>query len=113
MHELSLAEGIIELLENQAKTQQFSRVKQVWLTIGELAGVEVDALTFCLDVVSKNTLADGALFHLLREPGRGWCMACSQEVSLSVRFDACPHCGKYQVQVTGGDEMRVSELEVE
>jgi len=111
MHELSLAEGIIQLLEDQAKTQQFKRVKQVWLSIGELAGVEPEALTFCLDLVSKDTLADGALFHLVREPGRGWCLACSQTVSLNARFDACPHCGQYQVQVNGGDDMRVSELE--
>ena len=113
MHELSLAEGIIQLLEDQAKTQQFKRVKQVWLSIGELAGVEPEALTFCLDLVSKDTLADGALFHLVREPGRGWCLACSQTVNLNARFDACPHCGQYQVQVNGGDDMRVSELEVE
>ncbi|MBV8680859.1 MAG: hydrogenase maturation nickel metallochaperone HypA [Aquitalea sp.] len=113
MHEMSLAEGIIQLLEDQAATQEFRRVKQVWLNIGELAGVEAEALAFCLDVVSRDTLADGAVFHFARQPGQGWCLACSQSVAIHARFDACPLCGKHQVQVTGGDEMRVSELEVE
>lgn len=113
MHEMSLAEGIIQLLEDQAKAQDFSRVKQVWLSIGALAGVEVEALDFCLEVVSRDSLAAGAQFHYIRQPGEGWCLACSQPVTVSARFDACPLCGKHQVQVTGGDEMRVSELEVE
>ena len=113
MHEMSLAEGIVQLLEDQARAQDFSRVKQVWLNIGELAGVEVEALDFCLEVVSRDTLADGARFHFVRQPGAGWCLACSQQVAVHARFDACPLCGKHQVQVTGGDEMRVSELEVE
>lgn len=113
MHEMSLAEGIVQLLEEHAHTQQFRRVKQIWLQVGELAGVEPEALTFCLDVVLRGSLADGAQVHLLREPGRGWCLACSQEVPIHARFDACPCCGRHQVQVTGGEELRVAELEVE
>ena len=58
MHEMSLAEGIVQLLEEHAHTQQFRRVKQIWLQVGELAGVEPEALTFCLDVVLRGSLAD-------------------------------------------------------
>lgn len=113
MHEMSLAEGVLQVLEDQARAQGFRRVKQVWLRIGELAGVDVDALTFCLDIVSQDTLADGAVFHVVREPGQGWCLACSQAVAVHCRYDGCPHCGSHQIQVTGGDEMQVGELEVE
>ncbi|MCG7980654.1 MAG: hydrogenase maturation nickel metallochaperone HypA, partial [Candidatus Thiodiazotropha endolucinida] len=31
----------------------------------------------------------------------------------AARYEACPECGSYQLQVTGGDEMRIKELEVE
>lgn len=41
MHELALAQNIIELLEEQAVNHQFSKVKQVWLEIGVMACVEV------------------------------------------------------------------------
>ncbi len=113
MHEMSLAEGIVQLLEDQAGAQQYRKVRQVWLTIGELAGVEVESLLFCLEAVSRDTLADGAIYHVVREPGQGWCLACSQPVVIRARYDACPACGRHQVQVTGGDDMRVSELEVD
>lgn len=113
MHEMSLAEGIVQLLEAEAKKQSFTRVKQLWLSIGELAGVELEALKFSLDVVMRDSLANGATVHIEREPGQGWCMACSQPVLIHARYDACPKCGVFQVQVTGGDEMQVKELEVE
>jgi hydrogenase nickel incorporation protein HypA/HybF len=113
MHEMSLAEGILQVLEDQAQIQHYRRVKQVWLHIGELAGVDVEALTFCLDIVSRDSLADGAAYHIVRTPGRGWCLICSHEVELHARYDGCPQCGRFQIQVTSGDDMQVGELEVE
>lgn len=113
MHEMSIAEGIVQLLEDHARSQHFSRVKQIWLSIGELAGIELSALRFSLDVVTRDTLADGAIIHIDTVPGSGWCLACSQSVAIHARFDACPLCGKHQVQVSSGDEMRVAELEVD
>ena len=113
MHEMSLAESVLQLLEDQAVSGEFVRVRQVWLRIGELAAVEVEALRFCLDVVMAQTLAQDAQFHIDVEPGRGLCQVCGQTVMLHARYEACPACGAYQVTVTGGDAMRVSEVEVE
>jgi hydrogenase nickel incorporation protein HypA/HybF len=46
-------------------------------------------------------------------PGTGWCIDCSQSVPMSDKLAGCPRCGGYRVQVTGGTEMRVKELEIE
>ncbi len=73
MHELALAQNIIELLEEQAVNHQFSKVKQVWLEIGVMACVEVPALHFGLDVAARHTLADNARFHITIAPAQGWC----------------------------------------
>ncbi len=113
MHELSLCEGIVQILEQQAGVQDFRRVKQVWLEIGALSGVEVDAMRFCFDVVCRDTLADGAALHIIELPGRAWCLPCGKTVAITARHEPCPDCGGYQLQVTGGDEMRIKELEVE
>jgi hydrogenase nickel incorporation protein HypA/HybF len=50
--------------------------------------------------------------EIISTPGSGWCMGCSKSIALSEAFGECPQCGSYQVQVTGGTEMRVKELEV-
>ena len=113
MHEMSLSEGVLQILEDNARSQGFERVKTVWLEIGDLSGVEVDAMRFSFDVVTRGTLADEARLEIVEVPGRAWCMQCAGTVSVKQRFDACPECGSYQLQVTGGEEMRIRELEVE
>lgn len=113
MHEMSLCEGVLQVLEEQAKTQGFQRVKTVWLEIGGLAGVEVEAMRFGFDVVVRNSLAEGACLEIIRVPGQAWCTTCAETVEITQRYDECPRCGGYQLQVTGGDQMRIKELEVE
>ncbi len=112
MHEMSIAEGIIQVIEDQAKAQDFQRVKAVWLEIGPLAAIEQDALVFCFDAVTRSTLAEGATLEIIRLPGQAWCLECAQTVEINQRYDQCPHCGSYQLQVTSGDELRIKELEV-
>lgn len=113
MHEMSLCEGILQVLEDQAKAQQFSRVKAVWLEIGALAGVEPSAMTFSFDVVCRDTLAEGSRLEIIHLPATAWCMQCADNVEVQERHLPCPRCGSYQLHVTGGDEMRIKELEVE
>ncbi|WP_294540472.1 hydrogenase maturation nickel metallochaperone HypA [uncultured Rhodoblastus sp.] len=113
MHEMSLTEGVVEILSEEARKQGFSRVKTVWLEIGILSGVEPEAMEFCFDAATRGTLAEGAKLEIIRTPGQGWCLDCGKTVALIERFGACPECGLYHVQMVAGDEMRVKELEVE
>lgn len=113
MHEMSLCEGVLQVLETEASKQGFNKVKAVWLEIGDLSSVEPEAMLFSFDVVTKNTLADSAKLNIINIPGDAWCMQCSKSVSVKQRFDECPECGGYQLQITSGDEMKIKELEVE
>jgi hydrogenase nickel incorporation protein HypA/HybF len=113
MHEMSLAEGVLQIIEDAAKDQNFSRVKTVWLEIGLLAGVEVEAMRFCFDAVTRDTIAQDAVLEIVQPPGLAWCLQCSCAVQVQALYDTCPKCGGYQLQVTGGNDMRVKELDVE
>ncbi|MDX8405173.1 MAG: hydrogenase maturation nickel metallochaperone HypA [Mariprofundus sp.] len=113
MHEMSLCEGVIQLIEDQAVQQHFTRVNTVWLEIGALAGVEIVAMRFSFDAVAKDTLADGARLEIISIPGQALCPACRRSVQLYARFDACPACGHYPLELIAGEEMRIKELEVQ
>lgn len=113
MHEMSLAEGIVQLVEDTVRADGCSKVKAVWVEIGQLAVVEKDALRFCFDAVARDTVAEGARLEIVEMPGCGRCMSCGANVAVTELYDACPVCGNYRIQVTGGNEMRVRELEVE
>jgi len=112
MHEMSLCEGILQIIEDQAKVQKFNRVLNVWVEIGDLAGVEIESLLFSFDAVTRNSIAEGAKLNIIKLPSNAWCMMCSKTISIKQRYDECPDCGSYQLQVTSGDEMKIKELEV-
>ncbi|WP_291994376.1 hydrogenase maturation nickel metallochaperone HypA [Candidatus Accumulibacter sp. ACC003] len=113
MHEMSLAMGILQIVEDAARAQSFRRVRSVFVEIGELSAVEPAAIRFCFDAVIAGTLAEGAVLNVVEVAGEGLCFNCHQTVPLAARYDPCPACGGYPVQATGGTEMRVKELEVE
>lgn len=113
MHEMSLAEGILELVEQAASTQGFSRVREINLEIGTLAGVETEALAFCLESVLEGSLAEGARVNFVWVAGEGWCLNCGATVPIAAFYDPCPRCGGYQVRATGGTQLRVKDLVVE
>lgn len=113
MHEMSICESIISLIEKQAVTESFKKVNMVRLEIGPLAGVELEALKFSFDVVTRGGIAEGSRLEVIEMPINAWCMMCSEKVVVKERFDACPKCESYQVQITGGDELRIKEMEVD
>lgn len=112
MHELSLAESVIQIIEDAAVAQKFERVRVIWLEVGSMAGVEVEALHFCFDAVAHDTVAQDARLEIINVPGSGTCLDCGCTHPVSQLLDACPACGSFAMQVSGGTGMRVKELDV-
>lgn len=112
MHEMSLCESILGILNEQAEQQAFSKVDRVCLEVGPLSGVEPEALRFGFDVVMRGSLAEQARLDIVIPPAMAWCQPCGQNVPVSERYDPCPVCGALQLQVTSGAELRIKELEV-
>lgn len=112
MHELSLAESLIDLIEDEARRSGFTRVRTVRLEIGTLAGVEPDALRFGFEVAAQNTCAEGAQLDILAPPGEAWCFQCERTVEIAAYHDGCPHCASHRLQVTQGTQFQLKELEV-
>ena len=113
MHELSLAQSIVEIATSHARAEGSGRVTMVFLKIGALAHVDPGALTFAFDAVSAGTLAEGAEVIIERGAAKAFCVPCGLTIEIATHADVCPHCGVHQWMLTEGDEMRVTELEVE
>lgn len=113
MHELSLAENVVHIIEQAAARDAFVRVRRVWLEVGMLSCVEPDAMRASFEAVARDTLAEGAVLELIRVPGRGRCPACGAVNPLEAREDACASCGAYGLRPVAGTELRLRELEVE
>lgn len=70
MHELSLADGILRLVEEAATRERFQRVAHLHLEVGMRAGVEVSALRFALETIATGTCLEGARINI-DEPPQG------------------------------------------
>jgi hydrogenase nickel incorporation protein HypA/HybF len=113
MHEMSLAESVREIVEETARAHGGGRVTRVRLEIGQLAQVEIEAMRFAFEVVRCGSLAASAQLDIIQIDGNAWCMSCSAPVVIACRGDPCPRCQSHQLQVTGGDRMRVIDIEIE
>jgi len=111
MHELALAQAMIELVAATARKHGVQRVTAVRVEIGELAHVEPEALQFCFQSVVRGTVAERARLEIERTPGTAWCMPCGDTVPLARHGDPCPACGSYQLTPVRGDELRVRDIQ--
>ena len=112
MHEMSLCESVLQILEQQARVQNFTRVTKVQLEIGVFACVEPEAMRFGFAAVTTGTVAEGARLDIIRVSGEAWCLTCNRLVPVRARVDACPACGHELLSPKGGDELRIKQLEV-
>ncbi|MBV9734676.1 MAG: hydrogenase maturation nickel metallochaperone HypA [Acidisphaera sp.] len=108
MHELSIAQFVVEACAERAEG---GRILRVTLEIGKLAAVMPDALRFCFDVCARHTPLEGAALDIVELPGRAICRDCHCVVMLDDLLARCT-CGSCNVEIVGGEELKVKEMEV-
>ncbi len=112
MHEMALCRGIVDIAVEHAERHAARRVTVVRVEVGALSCVEPAALEFCFAAIAGGTLAEGATLEIAVTPGEAWCWDCEAAFPATDRAAACPTCGGVRIRVTGGDQLRVMELEV-
>lgn len=104
---------MIEIAEQHAHRAGASSIKCVTMKIGAFSGVMPEAMEFAFEVCSKGTLAEGARLEIIHVAARGRCHACTREGNLESLFDSCSECGSYALEILQGQEMAITEIEVD
>lgn len=110
MHEMGLAEGILDVVLDVAEGQKVRRIR---LHVGKLHMVVPDSLEFSFQLVSDGTPAAEAILEIEEVPARFICRKCGVESELNHPPFICPQCGAPDVEVKTGDQMLVDEVELE
>ncbi len=115
MHELSLVESVLKIVNDYAAEHRFSRVNSISLSFGRLSCIEPKALQFAFEVQSRETPAEGARLDLQILPAVAHCFSCGGDSEIQETYRAeCPRCLGKDVLLTGGtEELKLLELEVE
>lgn len=112
MHEVSLAEEILRIVETSSIEERFSKVQSLTLAIGGLAGVEAEALEFALTHMAHGTVLEGTKILLHPVSGSGYCDPCAVRVSIDSIHSPCPLCAHHPLTLIEGIELRVQSLDV-
>ncbi len=113
MHELTLCQRALELIEQQAVRHNARKVTAVWLKIGAFSCVERSALEFCFDLICRDSLAEGCELHIEQQDAECWCPECQQYVTLlSQRVRQCPHCGCDHLNIVADEGLQIKRMEI-
>ncbi|MFH0871103.1 MAG: hydrogenase maturation nickel metallochaperone HypA [bacterium] len=113
MHELSIAQNILEAASRQARDRGFQRILSIHLRVGKLSGIEVESLRFCFKVLSEETIAQSAGLEVEMVPLRGRCRCCQSEFAMEEVDFVCPRCHNRDIELISGTEMLMDKMEVE
>jgi hydrogenase nickel incorporation protein HypA/HybF len=114
MHEASVAASLIDIVIKTASDNGAGRVNKVNVKIGRLAAIESDALLFAYDAIKEEygVLADSVLI-IEDVPITGKCEKCGASDTYTEMFFACSRCGSYEVTLLTGEELTITEIEVD
>ena len=112
MHEMAIAEGILDIALTHAQDNHAQRIERIHLLLGELSGVETEALTLAFRTLVRGTMAETAALTWERVPLTGRCHDCGRERHIRPQDYLCPDCGG-GMEFTHGREMRVDYIEME
>lgn len=114
MHEITLCQNAVEIMEQFGQQHQARRITAVWIEIGAFSCVEPDAVRFCFDLACRETLAEGCELHLSLPAAESWCHRCQQSITLlSPGMLLCPQCGGRDLRVVASDGMKINRIEIE
>lgn len=113
VHELSIAQNLLGILVEEARNNGIVRIRKIKLQIGELAAVVPESLTFCFNMVSRETMAEGAEFEIETVGITARCGKCGESFDVVDHVFLCPRCGGPDIELTSGRELFVSSLEGE
>lgn len=113
MHELAMAQEIVGTVTEILKQHPGKVLKKVHIKVGELAAVIPDSLKFSYDSIIPDTPLQGSTLQIEIVPISAICNKCEKAFSVIELDFCCPNCGSQNVTVQTGDELLISNLEVE
>ncbi len=112
MHELAIAEQIVQVVMTQVEAHAIEHVTSVQIQVGEATGVVADSLTFSFEMIASFTpeLA-GAKLLIDTVPYRATCRHCHKEFRVKHFIVQCPTCETWEADVISGTEFKVLDME--
>ncbi len=112
MHEMSVAQNIIEIVKESIVHEGGAKVRTVRLKVGEFAGIVPESLEFCFNSLIDGTSLQGASLSIDYIPLLARCNTCNTLSRLEYGFFVCRTCGSRDIKMVSGTELQVVDIEL-
>ena len=112
MHELGIAQGILEIVQHYVPLDQASDIQWVRVRVGQIAGVVADSLDFSFQAIVADTPWQAARLAIDEVPAVANCCRCDRKFEIEDAAFLCPGCGSNDIRMISGNELQVVEIEM-
>ncbi|MDR3290936.1 MAG: hydrogenase maturation nickel metallochaperone HypA [Methanobrevibacter sp.] len=120
MHELSMAESILNAVIESSEKNHANKVIEVIVEIGKMAMLNSEQVIFMLEVLSEDTIVNGAKFIVEEIPIEIECSECGFDGKIEnadldpyTPSSRCPKCGNFKVLVKNGKDVIVKNIVID
>jgi hydrogenase nickel incorporation protein HypA/HybF len=113
MHELSVTEGLLKIVSEEAEKSGVGKVTRIDIVIGDLTSIIDDSVQFYFDILSRGTVAEGAVLSFRRVEPEFSCLTCEYVFKKKSYDYRCPECGGKSLITSKGQEFYIESIEVE
>jgi hydrogenase nickel incorporation protein HypA/HybF len=113
MPEVAIMTEALRRAEEAAKSAGAKRILKLRLRLGLLGGVVPESMEFAFDVVSRGTLAKGAVLDIEPVPAACWCATCQAEFACLDFLNEGPRCRNLSGDLRRGRELEIADVELE
>jgi hydrogenase nickel incorporation protein HypA/HybF len=113
MHELSIAQNLLDIVSAQCLKNGFKVIESVNIKIGKASGIMPDALSFAFDAIKTDTIAHNASLNIAEVPVSAFCKDCNSAFIVEEEYVLfCPSCKGSSFVMTAGRELDIVDMEV-
>ncbi|SRR5579872_86332 len=113
MHEMGIANSVLEAVRTEMARYPGTLACKVALRVGEMTAIDQEALRFCFDAITRDTDLEALELAIEICPRRHRCRNCQEEFVVVDHSFRCPKCASLETEFAGGDELELAYLEVE
>ena len=113
MHEMSIAQSIIDIVDDTLAENEKNKLREIVVDIGELVAVVPESLQFCFEAIVSDTIYEKAELKINIKALKINCNDCDVESKIEKYSFMCPNCDSTNISVLSGEELNIRYLEVD
>ena len=110
MHELSIAQNIVEIVEEEVLKAKGQSAEKLLLEVGTMSGIVREALEFALDEAIRNSTLENATIEIIGIKATAKCENCNHEFETEEIYSVCPNCSHLYSTIIHGNELKIKSI---